>query len=101
LNCLQACRRWLQLTAAHIPFVREYRFAAIATGGTGKGLRERLAKAGLKDWRIDFAFPQWKWAVEVEGGAFSQYCDGSSFIPIIRCFSDVSFALRDRNLNKR
>jgi len=60
----------LQLTAANIPFVREYRFAALATGGTGKGLRQRLAQAGLKDWRLDFALSDYKLAVEVEGGAW-------------------------------
>lgn len=46
---------------------REYRFGAHACGGPGKGLRKRLAEAGLKDWRFDFAFPALKVAVEVEG----------------------------------
>lgn len=50
--------------------LREYRFGAMAAGGTGKGLRDRLAKAGLKDWRFDFAWPNLKLAVEVEGGIF-------------------------------
>jgi len=47
---------------------REYRFAAMACGGTGRGVRERLRKAGLKDWRFDFAFPGYGIALEVEGG---------------------------------
>lgn len=50
---------------------REYRFAAIACGGTGKGLRARLDAAELKDWRLDFAWPEKKLAVEVEGGVYS------------------------------
>jgi hypothetical protein len=50
---------------------REYRFGAIAAGGPGKGLRERLAECGLKDWRFDFALPELMIAVEVEGGGWS------------------------------
>ncbi|NNJ74548.1 MAG: hypothetical protein HKP56_05255 [Anderseniella sp.] len=50
---------------------REYRFAAHAAGGPGKGLRNRLKDAGLKDWRFDFAWTEHKFAVEIEGGAFS------------------------------
>lgn len=49
---------------------REYRFAAIVSGGTGKGLRRRLAAAELKDWRFDFAWPSKRLAVEVEGGTY-------------------------------
>lgn len=49
---------------------REYRFAALATGGTGQGVRARLAEAGLKDWRFDFAWPKHKFAVEIEGGGW-------------------------------
>lgn len=47
---------------------REYRFAAHAVGGPGKGLRIRLEEAGLKDWKMDFAWPDIKLAVEIEGG---------------------------------
>jgi len=61
----------LQLRAAGIAFVREYRFAALACGGTGKGLRERLKQAGLKDWRLDFALPDYALAIEIEGGAWT------------------------------
>ena len=50
---------------------REYPFAAHACGGTGDGVRARLKAAGLKNWRIDFAWPAVKLAVEVEGGTFS------------------------------
>lgn len=48
---------------------REYRFAAMHVG-LGKGVKERIKEAGLKDWRFDFAWPRWKFAVEVEGGAW-------------------------------
>ena len=49
---------------------REYRFAAHAVGGPGKGLRTRLDEAGLKDWKMDFAWPDIKLAVEIEGGVW-------------------------------
>jgi hypothetical protein len=52
-------------------FEKEYRFAAIATGGTGDGVRERLREAQLKDWRFDFAIPGLFIAFEVEGGTFT------------------------------
>ena len=62
---------WVQLRAVGIEGVeREYRFAAHATGGTGKGCRQRLADAGLKDWRFDFALPDKLIAIEVEGGGW-------------------------------
>jgi len=50
--------------------VTEYRFGAIASGGIGKGLRERLKETGLKDWRMDYAWPDQKVALEVEGGVW-------------------------------
>lgn len=70
-----------KLDAVNIPYEREYRFAAIACGGTGKGCRERLRLACLKDWRFDFMLRKPDCiadiadipgiAVEVEGGAWS------------------------------
>lgn len=51
---------------------REYRFAAHATGGTGRGVRDRLAGAVLRDWRFDFAWPDAMVAVEVEGGTWTR-----------------------------
>jgi len=61
----------LQLRALKLPEPeREYRFAAHHVGGPGKGLRTRLAEAGRRDWRMDFAWPEYQFAVEVEGGAW-------------------------------
>ncbi len=51
-------------------FITEYRFGAESAGGPGKGLRKRLNAAGLKDWRFDFADPDNRVAVEIEGGVF-------------------------------
>ena len=50
---------------------REYRFAAHHVG-KGKGIRERLRAAGLKDWRFDFAWPDHMLAVEAEGGIWME-----------------------------
>jgi len=61
----------IQMMALKLPDpIQEYRFAAIETGGTGKGSRKRIKEAGLRDWRFDFAWPDIKLAVEVEGGAY-------------------------------
>ena len=46
--------------------VREYRFCREIVGDQA-GVRQRLKNAGLKDWRFDFAWPELKLAVEVEG----------------------------------
>lgn len=61
----------LHLRAHGLQFVREHRFCAEACGGTGKGLRQRLTDAGLRDWRFDLAMPDIKLAIEVEGGGWS------------------------------
>lgn len=49
----------------------EYRFAAHFVGGPGKGVRKRLKDADLQDWRFDFAWVDWKVAVELEGGIWT------------------------------
>ena len=60
-----------QLRVTCVDFEREYRFAAEACDGPGKGLRSRLAAAGLKDWRADFALTDAMLLVEVEGGGWT------------------------------
>ena len=57
-----------QADAIKLPsYVTQYRFAAKHVG-LGKGVRDRLVRAGLKDWRFDMAWPGRKLAVEIEGG---------------------------------
>lgn len=61
----------LHLCAHGLVAEREYRFGAIAAGGPGRGLRDRLALAGLSDWRADFALVDSRILVEIEGGGWS------------------------------
>lgn len=60
-----------QLEREGIAFVREYRFIAMATGGIGKGCKERIKASGCRDWRADFAILDSFLLVEVEGGAWT------------------------------
>lgn len=53
-------------------YTPEYRWAALASGGTGKGLRKRLQVAGLHDWRFDCAWVEQQIAVELEGGTYTR-----------------------------
>ena len=68
----------LHLRTTGLSWEREYRFAAMATGGTGKGVRQRLRVADMRDWRFDFALPARRIAVEVEGGAWLSERGGKS-----------------------
>jgi hypothetical protein len=51
--------------------VTEYRFAAMLSGGVGKGSRERIKAIGLSDWRFDVFIPEYGIAIEFEGGLFT------------------------------
>lgn len=54
---------------AKLKFETQYRFA-LDVVGHGPGLRERLKKVGLHDWKLDFAFPKTKTFVEIQGHGF-------------------------------
>lgn len=61
-------------TVGFPPWEREYRFAAVAVGWdcapgakNAPGLKERLQRAGYSDWKIDFAWPAHRIALEIEG----------------------------------
>lgn len=75
-----------QLLDAGIYYIREFRFGADASGGTGRGLKARLLAAGLKDWRADFALPDLMLLVEIEGGAWgvSRHTTGAGFAADLR-----------------
>ena len=60
----------IHLSAHRIEAEPQYRFAALHVG-LGPGLRARLTAAGLRDWRADFAVPEHRLLVEIEGGAWS------------------------------
>ena len=72
--------------------VTEHRFGALASGGTGKGVRDRLRATGLSDWRFDYAWPEHKVALEVEGGIFSggRHTRGKGFAEDMRKYNSAA-----------
>jgi len=70
LDAAEAFARDLRIAGLPAP-ERELRIAALATGGTGSGVRARRAAAGLNDWRFDIAWPHAKVAIEVDGGGWA------------------------------
>ncbi len=59
-----------QLNMIGVEYETQYRFVAHHVG-LGSGIRDRIAVAGLKDWRFDFAILP-NIAIEVEGGTWVQ-----------------------------
>lgn len=49
--------------------IRELHFTRVLVG-EGPGIRERLKMARLKDFRFDFAWPDYMVALEMDGGGF-------------------------------
>jgi len=71
-HALTRFHRFLRWAAPDISIPEpEFRFAAEYVG-LGKGVRKRLAEQGLKDWRFDLAWPDYKIALEYEGGTFNR-----------------------------
>ena len=73
----------LQLRALKLPGCeREYRLFAHHVG-LGPEIKQRLKDAGFKDFRFDFAFPEQKLLIEIQGGAWmagkTGHTSGSGF----------------------
>jgi len=84
-------RLWLEI-APDLDLYAEYRWAAIRTGGIGKGVRSRLSLAGLKDWRFDYAHLPTHTAIELEGGLYvgGRHITPSGFIDDCRKYNTAA-----------
>lgn len=73
---------------------REARFGAMLAGGEGKGVRERLRRLGLKDWRFDFLWRSSRVAVEIEGGTWSggRHVTGAGYADDCRKYNAAALA---------
>jgi very-short-patch-repair endonuclease len=73
---------------------REVRFAAMIAGGEGKGVRERLRRLHLKDWRFDFLWRASRVAVEIEGGTHSggRHVTGTGYAEDCRKYNAAELA---------
>ncbi len=61
-----------QLKAAgHSQFVREYRVSREVVGNK-RGVRKRLKEMGLNDYRLDFAWPEIRFGIEIQGGIWKR-----------------------------
>jgi hypothetical protein len=63
------------LNERNILFTPQHRVFAEMVG-SGPGLRDRLAKSGYKDWRLDFSFPD-KIFIEVQGHGYGHSGKGA------------------------
>lgn len=76
---------YVRMLLPHLPPPEtQYRFAALSVK-LGSGVKKRLENAGLRDWRFDFAWPEAKVAVEIDGGQWK---------PIYRRDGSVSYGGR-------
>lgn len=73
---------------------REIRFAAMIAGGEGDGVRERLRRLGLKDWRCDFGWRSARILAEVEGGTWSggRHVTGEGYAEDCRKYNAANLA---------
>ena len=62
---------WWRLLADEPEPTPEYHFVREIVG-EGPGIRQRIKDANLQDWRFDFAWPNKKVAIELDGGIWTR-----------------------------